>query len=310
MDSSIPNSSAWRAARERAVFAHRDDRGVLRVEGSDRLAWLNGLLTNDVRPLEGGGSCYAAWLTPQGRMITDLHVIETGSATLLDVPAPIATALAQRLDGLIFAEDVRVQDATPGTIVVEIGGPETDAVWETVRQSGHQPLAIRRTEAPLPGLALYLPRTALHGIMESLAHAGAVPLDDETAEVLRVEAGVPKFLVDMGEDTIPLEAHLDRAISHTKGCYVGQEIIVRIRDRAHGRVAKHLVRLRIDGSAVPPAGQPVLVDGKTVGTLTSAVRSVQAGGPIGLAMLHRDASAPGTRVSLADGTRAEVVEPV
>jgi len=306
MKSSISNSPAYRAARERAVFSHRHDRGVLRVEGGDRLSWLNGLLTNDVRALEGGGACYAAWLTPQGRMITDAFVVETGTEALLDVPAPLAASLAGRLDQLIFTEDVRVRDASADVAVVEVGGPEAGAAWETARQGLAGLLAERRVERPLPGLAVYIPRAQLAGLLESLAHAGAVPLDDETADVIRVEAGIPRFLVDMGEDTIPLEARLEDAISYTKGCYVGQEIIVRIRDRAQGRVARRLVRLRIDAPDAPAAGQPVRLDGKTVGTLTSAVWSPQANAPIGLAMLHRDAAAPGTRVTLEDGAVATV----
>ena len=108
---------------------------------------------------------------------------------------------------------------------------------------------------------LYVPRAMFAGALESLTQAGARPIDDETAEMLRVEAGIPRFLVDMNEETIPLEAGLDHAISHTKGCYVGQEIIVRIRDRAHGRVARHLVGLLFDGDAVPAVDQPVRLDG-------------------------------------------------
>ena len=111
----------------------------------------------------------------------------------------------------------------------------------------------------------------------------------------------------MNEDTIPLEAGLDHAISHTKGCYVGQEIIVRIRDRAHGRVARHLVGLTFDGDVVPAVNQPVIYEGRQMGRLTSAVRSIALQRPIGLAILHRDAASAGTIVSLADGAAATVV---
>src|SRR5215813_6536513 len=104
--------SAYEAARKGQVFRRRHERGVIRVAGNDRLEWLNGLLTNDLKPLSGGGACYAAWLTPQGRMITDVIVVETGNETWLDVPAPLATALTARLDGMIFAEDVQVADAS------------------------------------------------------------------------------------------------------------------------------------------------------------------------------------------------------
>ncbi len=279
---------------------------MLRVTGADRIAWLNGLLTNDLKAIEGGGSRYAAWLTPQGRMITDLFAVETGPFTLLDVPAPLAGELAARLDGLIFTEDVRVEDLSADTVSVELVGPDSEVAWNLVEQSTPEPLGRRDVERPRRGLVLYVVRARLAGTLEALAHSGAVPLDDVTAEILRVEAGVPRFLVDMGTETIPLEAGLDHALSHTKGCYVGQEIIVRIRDRAHGRVARHLVGLRLEGEAVPALGQAVLVEGRQIGTLTSAVHSVALGAPIALATVHRDAAQPGTRVSLADAAAAVV----
>ena len=281
----------------------------------------NGLLTNDVKPLAGGGACYAAWLTPQGRMITDVIVVEresTGSArtetgeTWLDVPAPLASALAGRMDGMIFAEDVRVTDASRELTSVGIYGPNAGV---HVERDNPLPVAttddgaIVWTQAMAVGLAgrhAYLSPARAAGLEESLSHGGATPLDDETARVLRVEAGVPEFLVDMGEDTIPLEAGLDHTLSQTKGCYVGQEIIVRIRDRAHGRVARHLVGLLPDNQNVPPAGQAVTSEGRQAGRLTSAVMSRALGRPIALATLLREFTEPGTRVTLEDGVTAVV----
>jgi folate-binding protein YgfZ len=294
------------STRVGVAFRHCHDRGIIRVTGKDRLGWLNGLLTNDV--LAPGRDPYAAWLTPQGRMITDMFVIRNDDGTWLDVPAPLAAPLARRLDSMIFAEDVRVDDASADILPLEVCGPAAEHGVDAVRHSLAPGVAIRvrLVERPVPGAVLYLPRAAWAGALESLAHAGATPLDDETAEILRVEAGVPRFLVDMNEETIPLEAGLDHAISHTKGCYVGQEIIVRIRDRAHGRVARHLVGLTFDGDVVPATDQDVRAGGQKVGRLTSAVRSVALDRPIGLAMLHRDAAAPGTAVVLDDGTAAIV----
>ena len=147
---------------------------------------------------------------------------------------------------------------------------------------------------------------ACGGLEESLAHGGGTPLDDDTASVLRVEAGVPAFLIDMSDETIPLEAGLDHALSHTKGCYVGQEIIVRIRDRAHGRVARRLVGLSIEAELAPLAPQSVTSDGRQAGRLTSAVMSRALGRPIALATLLRDFTEPGTRVMLEDGVSAVV----
>jgi tRNA-modifying protein YgfZ len=297
---------AYTAARQAFAFRHRHEQGILRLTGRDRLAWLNGLVTNDVL---SGDRPYAAWLTPQGRMITDMFVVGNDDDTLLEVPAPLAAALAQRLDGLIFTEDVRVADVSADVLPLEVCGPSAafgiDAVMRSL--SAGPSIPVRQVDRPVGGAVLYLPRTQWAGALEAIAHAGASALDDQTAEVLRVEAGIPRFLVDMNEETIPLEAGLNNAISHTKGCYVGQEIIVRIRDRAHGRVARQLVGVTFEGAAVPAADQPLLLDGRQVGRLTSAVRSIALGRAIGLATLHRDAAALDTTVTLSDGTPATVV---
>ena len=308
-NTSEPAALAHKAARSGVAFRHRHEQGVLRVTGADRRAWLNGLLTNDVLTET---SCYAAWLTPQGRMITDMFVVDTGAGTLLEVPAAPAGELAQRLDGLIFAEDVRVADVSADVLALEVCGPGTGLGLDAVRHSlpADLPVSLRAVSLPAPGAVVYVPVQQFAGALEALTHAGATPLDDETAEILRVEAGVPRFLVDMNEDTIPLEAGLDRAISHTKGCYVGQEIIVRIRDRAHGRVARQLVGLRLGGADVPEVPQAVLSEGRQVGRMTSAVRSVALDAVIALATVHRDFSAAGTSLMPETGDTAAVVVPL
>jgi folate-binding protein YgfZ len=304
--------SAYEAARKGLAFRRRHERGVIRATGGDRLEWLNGLLTNDLKPLEGGGACYAAWLTPQGRMITDLVVVETGSETWLDVPAPLASTLSARLDGMIFAEDVRVTDASRELTSVGLCGPGAGSYF-----ASQVPASIARTDdgtivwtdataSGLTGAYAYLSPARAAGLEEALAHGGGTPLDDHTAMVLRVEAGVPTFLVDMSDDTIPLEAGLDDALSHTKGCYVGQEIIVRIRDRAHGRVARRLVGLSIEADVTPRAPQLVTSDRRQAGRLTSAVMSPALGRPIALGTLLREFTDPGTRVVLEDGATAVV----
>lgn len=297
---------AYIAALEAFAFRHRHEQGVLRVTGADRLSWLNGLLTNDV--LQPGARRYAAWLTPHGRMITDMFVVGNDDDTLLEVPAPLAASLAQRLDGLIFTEDARVADVSTDVLPLEVCGPAAEFGVDAIKHSlgAGMSIPVRQVDRPVSGTVLYVPRTLWAGALEALAHAGAMALDDQTAEVLRIEAGIPRFLVDMNEETIPLEAGLDHAISHTKGCYVGQEIIVRIRDRGHGRVARHLVGLRFEGDAPPAVDQPVLLEGRQVGRLTSAVSSIALGRPIGLATIHRDAAAPDTMVTLSDGTSATV----
>jgi folate-binding protein YgfZ len=310
-------SVAYDAARERVAFRRRYERGVLRAAGKDRLEWLQGLLTNDVKSFGGPGWAYAAWLTPQGRMITDVAAIETGDETWLDVPAPLARALAEKLDLMVFAEDVRVEDVSERMVSIAVEGPDG---WKAVSglfpttlspldrggialvRDGGDPLVVVRTRSGPDGYVLYSSSTRAAGLEESLAHGGATPLDDETAETLRIEAGIPRFLADMSEETIPLEANLDHAISHTKGCYVGQEIIVRIRDLAKGRVARRIVGLLPEGEVVPAVGTAVLAEGKAVGRITSATWSPALERPIAIAVVHRDSSAVGTVVAVNGAT--------
>ena len=151
------------------------------------------------------------------------------------------------------------------------------------------------------------PRTAA-ALRSALHAAGAVEVDASTAEVVRVEAGVPRFGVDMDADTIPLEAGIeDRAISQTKGCYVGQEIIIRVLHRGQGRVARRLVGLTLEASAsVPAKGDRIRSGEREIGTVTSAVASPALGRPLALGYVHRDFTAPATAVSIASG---DVVQP-
>jgi folate-binding protein YgfZ len=252
------NLEGYQAVHAGGGVVRRTDRRVLAVSGADRATWLQGLVTNDVGNLAPGESRYAAWLTPQGRMITDLNVVASGDRLLLDVPATLAGDLRQRLDGLIFAENVQVSDESGHLLV-----------WTIIGDS-----LIDIAGAALPA-----------------EYKTLTEIDLDTFEVIRIERGVPRFLADMDEDTIPLEAGIeDRAISFTKGCYVGQEIIVRVTHRGGGRVAKKLVRWHADDSAsiVPLHDAPILSFEKTIGRVTSAAFSPAMRKVVGLGYVHRD----------------------
>ncbi|HWI20216.1 MAG TPA: glycine cleavage T C-terminal barrel domain-containing protein [Vicinamibacterales bacterium] len=245
------------------------DRGVLSVSGADRASWLQGLLTNDVESLAEGEARYSAYLTPQGRMITDMHVMAKGDRLLLDVPAPLAAGLRDKLDALIFSEDAVVTNESERLLVWTVVGPDT------FTQVIH--------ESPPPEFS---------GLME---------IDFDTFEVIRIERGVPRFLADMTEDTIPLEAGIeDRAISFTKGCYVGQEVIVRVTTRGGGRVAKKLVRWVADPAAdiVPLPDSRIVTFDKDIGKVTSAAYSPGLERVVGLGYVHRDFVASGTEVTV------------
>lgn len=313
--------------REGAGIVDRTHRGRLRLTGNDRRAYLQGLLTNDIEALTPGAGCYAAYLTPQGRMISDMRVFETGDDILMDLEGSRAAIVADRLAQFIFSEDVDVKDVTAATAQIGVYGPRAASILRSaagsaddlermpmlaVRRVAHRDSTltiVRSDDVGVAGFDVVLDAAMASEFASALRDAGAVDVDQETAEAARIEAGRPRFGADMDEDTIPLEAGIeDRAISLTKGCYVGQEIIIRVLHRGHGRVARRLVHLYFDAdAAVPQPGQPILSGEREIGRITSATRSESLGRPLALGYVHRDFAAAGTSVSVA-GQRATVAE--
>lgn len=295
------NSRAYEAFSTGAVIVRRSDVGRLLVTGNDRSAYLQGLLTNDVAALMPGTGCYAAMLTAQGRMITDLYVDELGEAMLLRLPVALTTQIREHLDRFVFAEDVQISDVSSVRAQIGIYGPRATDVAASASD------ALRLAADDLPGVALVIDADAVGRVVSALAAAGAAEATMDDFEIARVEAGVPRFGVDMDTDTIPLEAGIeDRAISRTKGCYVGQEVIVRVLDRGHGRVAKRLVQFVFDaGAPVPVHGPAVHADDRAVGHVTSAVFSPRLDRVVALGYVRREFSAGGTAVTV-DGVRATV----
>ncbi|MGH9347152.1 MAG: YgfZ/GcvT domain-containing protein [Vicinamibacterales bacterium] len=308
----------YRAIREEAALVIPRDRARIAVSGGDRATYLQGLLTNDIPALAPGTGCYAAWLTPQGRMTTDMHVLESGDMILVEVPAATRESVLQRLDQFLFTEDVQVADLTGTLAEIEVHGPRAAGIldevvpgtgdfarWPEYRNAradvAGSPVVVTRIDRlGVPGFTLYAGIDRAPGLASALERAGARRVGDEAVTVARVEAGYPLFGIDMTEDTIPLEAGIEaRAISLTKGCYVGQEVIIRVLHRGHGRVVRRLVGLRVTG-AVPPHGARVHAGGRDAGFITSSAESPRTG-PIALAYVHRDFVEPGTRVDVETG---------
>jgi len=324
---SVALSEAYRAAREHAALIMRGH-GLIVISGKDRASYLQGLLTNDVAALRAGQGCYAAYLTAQGRMITDLHVYELGDVMLLTLPRDVKDAVLARLDQFIFSEDVQLGDVTATFAAVAVVGPAWPRVVaavtgvDAVRLSAlpehgnlrHEVsdtafIVLRVLDTGEPGCELIVPVQQFPSMMDALRAAGAVDADETTAEVLRIEAGIPRFGADMNSETIPLEAGIEhQAISFSKGCYVGQEVIIRVLHRGHGRVARKLVGIVLDAGH-PPArpGTQLLADGKDIGAVTSSVLSPALGRSIALGYVKRDFAVPGTRLSTADGVDAQIV---
>ena len=288
------------ALRDGAGFAERKDRGRLRLRGADRLAYLHGLLSNDVLTLAQGDWRYATLLTPQGRMISDMRIFELGDQTVVDLPIEVTPAIREHLDRFVITEDVTVEDVTDAWAQVGLYGPRAEDILQAIRQAGLAPLhALPSDDLGVAGVDLMVARDSTGALTDALKKAGAVPVSLEALEVTRVEAGIPRFPVDMDTTTIPLEAGIeDRAISLTKGCYVGQEVIIRVLHRGGGRVAKKLVKLEA-GDGPIATGDPVRAGDREVGRVTSAVHSPQSGRWIALAYVQRDFAEPGTAVEVA-----------
>jgi folate-binding protein YgfZ len=320
-------SQPYRAAREGAALLPQA-RGLIVVSGRDRASYLQGLLTNDIAALQAGQGCYAAYLTAQGRMISDLHAYELGDVLLLRLPTTTKDVVLARLDQFIFSEDVQLGDVSETFVTVDVVGPDAarvvaqatgvatadlDALDEHGNRRhdvlGQPHIILRVDDAGVPGFEVIGPRETAASLRDALVAAGAVPLDAASAEALRVEGGVPLFGRDMDEETIPLEAGIEsRAISFTKGCYVGQEIIIRVLHRGHGKVARRLVGLQsASGTEVPSTGTTLHGADKEVGAVTSSAFSPTLGRPVALAYVKRDVAEPGTSLTTATGTPVTVV---
>ena len=315
----MTTSEHYRALKEHAAIGTISDRKAIGLTGRDRASYLHGLLTNDVQALTTGTGCYAAWLTPQGRMLTDMHIFESGDMILLDLPADLLPATLERLDQFLFSEDVQLADLSETLRSVWIHGPAAASALEEAltgvtglaswpeydnarAEFGGDPVVVARvSQLGVPGFVVFLAPAHEADLVRTLVEGGAAVAGPSAIEAARVEAGYPLFGVDMTEETIPLEAGIEgRAISMTKGCYVGQEVIIRVLHRGGGRVAKRLVALRIQGGQEqggPVSGAKIFSDDRDVGSVTSVALSPRFG-PIALGYVQRDFVGAGTELDV------------
>jgi folate-binding protein YgfZ len=306
-----------RAARSAVGIVDRSHQGVLEVTGKDRAAFLQGMLTNDIKRLEPGQGCAAAFLDAHGKIQSLLAVLALADRLLLIVPSGRAVELREMLERFHFSERVDLRDASEEWAMFMLAGPDTitmverltgaalpGAVWQHVEATaGGAAVRLVRGSGETGAIEAWLLARRQEGatVLESLLAAGAKPVGLLAFDVLRVEAGTPWFGHDVDETTLLPEIPTDRLVSHTKGCYVGQEVVVRVRDRGH--VNRHLAGFILDGEDVPRPGAGVVRDGREVGRVTSAVRSFSLARPIALGLVRREHAAPGTAVTVIDDGR-------
>jgi folate-binding protein YgfZ len=304
----------WRAASAGAGVNAAGFRTLIAATGEDRVAFLQGMLTNDVKALVAGQGLYAAFLTQQGKVVSDLRVYAEADRLLLDVVGWRRAALQEGLERFIVADDVELVDAEAQPLL-GVEGPLARAVvgealgltelpqvpYSHARATfeGAELLVIAASEPERTGLLLCGSAGSAPALFAACVESGAQPLGMRALDVLRVESGVPWAGVDIDETTLIMETGRPAAISYTKGCYLGQEVVERVAARGH--VNRQLTGLVIDGDALPAHRARLLVDGHEVGYVTSAVRSEALQRPIALAMVQTKHSAPGEQVAVDMG---------
>lgn len=323
------------AATEACGVVHRADRRLLRVHGRGPREMLHGILTNRIPEPPGdawggaaagavsaGEAVYGAILTPRGRMVTDLTTLWLGAGGEEGLGLSVATrghaAAMEHFARFLPPRFARVHDLSTEAGLLTLLGPGAEMVvgdaFGTAPAEGYELLGggpadggllVARAVEQVPSWDVWAPAALLADCWRRAGDAGAAPVGWAVWETLRIEAGLPAFGVDMDETTIPVEAGLvDRAFDHDKGCYTGQEVIVRIRHR--GRVNWHLRALRF-GDAAPVAGRKLFESGgaKARGRVTSVAQSPRFGQAIGLGYVRREIVPPAT-LRLASGSGPEV----
>ncbi|HEV2455926.1 MAG TPA: glycine cleavage T C-terminal barrel domain-containing protein, partial [Verrucomicrobiae bacterium] len=315
----------YRALRETAGVLDFSFRSRICLTGNDRVRFLHGQVTNDVKKLRAGEGCYAAVTTAKGKMESDLNLFSLPDELLLDFEPGLSEKISQRLERFIVSDDVQIVDAAPHYGLLTVQGPKAAEVVKRVglletapaKEFGIVKIAdetlgeiyvatFRRLLAP--GFDIFVPNQSMGAVADKLAAAAKSTggrLCGWTAfETTRIEAGAPRFGADMDETNLPMESIESRAVSFNKGCYIGQEVLNRI--HAIGHVAKELRGLRLaEGlKSLPDKGAKLLRDGKEAGYVTSAVRSPALDANIALGYVRREANEIGTELTLqtADGT--------
>ncbi|MEE9275513.1 MAG: glycine cleavage T C-terminal barrel domain-containing protein [bacterium] len=300
-----------RACRAGAVLIDLSHRGKLRFSGSDAAEFLHGMLSNRVSDLAAGEGSYSTFLTRQGKIVSDLTLYRTEEDIAADLPPGMAPRLAEALDAYIIMEQIEVEDRTESLAALGAFGPGARAGLAAaglevpgLPEHGHIERKGVRIARELwtgeEGYLLTTPAGEAEGLWDALAGAGLRPAGLAAFETLSLEAGVPLYGKDMSEAVNPMQAGLElRAIDFEKGCYLGQEVVAKI--KYLGQVNRGLVGIRIEGDAVPEGNAKVLFGEEEVGALTRAALSPTEGKVLALAYLHRRAMAPGTKVGVRLG---------
>jgi aminomethyltransferase len=306
-------SAGYRALRETAAWLDLSGRGKIVATGEDRARLLHAMTTNQVEQLKPGEGCYTFFLNAQGRILGDANLLRFEDRILLDTEPETRRKLFEHLERYIIADDVTVEDQTDAIATIAVEGPQTAAVL--ARLAAPAPEAPgsslpwgERTVARLDstgseGFFLLTPAGDKAALVEELSAAGATAARPEDARLVRIENGRPRYGEEITERYLVQETGQLRAVNFSKGCYLGQEIVERVRSR--GQVHRVLRRVEIDAAEVPEAGTKLTASDADAGEIASAVFSPALGKVVALAYVKDPHDAPSTELT-AGNARAQV----
>jgi len=305
-------ASEYRSVGNSAGLFDLANRAMLQFTGDDRLSYLQGMLSNDLRPLKMFDGQQAAILTQQGKVIADVRVLCSLNSFYLDFWQPLKEKILTHLNRYLVADEVEIQDPNEQWKMISLQGPKAQALLDQLvahaelpaRENHHgmvqfdgTPICVARADrSGHDGFDLIVQTGQLLAFAQRLTELGATWVGAQAQNILRVEAGVPRYGIDFSEDNLLLEVALDDAVSFTKGCYLGQEVVERIRSRGH--VNKKLCGLLLDGNTLARSGDKLIAGDKEVGRITSSVASIALQRPIALGYVNKEYWAPGTKLTV------------
>ncbi|HJY80685.1 MAG TPA: aminomethyltransferase family protein [Candidatus Binatia bacterium] len=305
----------YQAVREQAGLIDLSFRAQVRMTGEDRVAFLQGMVSNDIKALHPGDGCAATLLTEQGRLVADLRVYALNTSFLLDVDTRIREKMIETLSRFIIADDVEMEDLSETQTTLALQGPLSSQMLvaagltislgkmfqhDEVTLAGVSVRLICATDTGEKGYEILTPSVHAEAVWQALLQAGTPlglrPVGLAAFNTLRIEAGIPWYGVDMDERRIVLEVGLEDAISFKKGCYLGQEVVERATARGH--VNRKLTGLLVQSDALPASGDKLFHDSQEVGWVTSATVSPRLGRPIALGYIRREYLASDTQLHI------------
>lgn len=308
-------ASEYASVQKSAGLFDLANRAMLQFTGEDRLSYLQGMLSNDLKPLKMFDGQQAAILTQQGKVVADVRVLCSLNSFYLDFWEPLKEKISTHLNRYLVADDVEIHDPNEQWKMLSLQGPRAMTILDQALANAELPAqpnrhgmaqfngapvcVVRADRSGYDGFDLIVQGSQLAAFAQRLTELGAAWSGERAQNILRIEAGIPRYGVDFNEETLLLEVGLENSYSYTKGCYLGQEVVERIRSRGH--VNKKLCGLVLDGNTPASPGDKIGAGDKEVGQITSSAASIALQRPIALGYLNKDFWTPGAQLTVRHG---------